>query len=48
MRSLFLMQDPVFFLSTFIDFATALLMVRLAHRLGLGSVLGYLIGGEQG
>jgi Kef-type K+ transport system membrane component KefB len=33
------------FLSAFIYLATAVLMVPLAHRLGLGSVLGYLIGG---
>jgi monovalent cation:H+ antiporter-2, CPA2 family len=39
------MQDPHFFLSAFIYLATAVLMVPIAHRLGLGSVLGYLIGG---
>ncbi|WP_395716780.1 monovalent cation:proton antiporter-2 (CPA2) family protein [Prosthecobacter sp.] len=39
------MHDPHFFLSAFIYLATAVLMVPLAHRLGLGSVLGYLIGG---
>ncbi|MBL9132077.1 MAG: cation:proton antiporter [Verrucomicrobiaceae bacterium] len=39
------MHDPNFFLSAFIYLATAVLMVPLAHRLGLGSVLGYLIGG---
>lgn len=39
------MHDPHFFLSAFIYLATAVLMVPVAHRLGLGSVLGYLIGG---
>lgn len=39
------MHDPHFFLSAFIYLATAVLMVPLAQRLGLGSVLGYLIGG---
>jgi monovalent cation:proton antiporter-2 (CPA2) family protein len=39
------MHDPHFFLSAFIYLATAVLMVPIAHRLGLGSVLGYLIGG---
>jgi len=39
------MHEPSFFLSAFIYLATAVLMVPLAHRLGLGSVLGYLIGG---
>ena len=39
------MHDPSFFLSAFIYLATAVLMVPVAHRLGLGSVLGYLIGG---
>ena len=39
------MHDAHFFLSAFIYLATAVLMVPVAHRLGLGSVLGYLIGG---
>ena len=39
------MHDPHFFLSAFIYLATAVLLVPVAHRLGLGSVLGYLIGG---
>lgn len=39
------MHDSHFFLSAFIYLATAVLMVPLAQRLGLGSVLGYLIGG---
>ncbi len=39
------MHDPAFFFSAFIYLATAVLLVPLAHRLGLGSVLGYLIGG---
>jgi monovalent cation:proton antiporter-2 (CPA2) family protein len=39
------MHDPNFFLSAFIYLAAAVLLVPLAHRLGLGSVLGYLIGG---
>lgn len=39
------MHDPHFFLSAFIYLATAVLMVPLAQRLGLGSVLGYLLGG---
>ena len=39
------MHDGSFFLSAFIYLSVAVLMVPLAHRLGLGSVLGYLIGG---
>ncbi|WP_395743677.1 monovalent cation:proton antiporter-2 (CPA2) family protein [Prosthecobacter sp.] len=39
------MHDPHFFLSAFIYLAAAVLLVPIAHRLGLGSVLGYLIGG---
>lgn len=39
------MHDTNFFLSAFLYLATAVLMVPVAHRLGLGSVLGYLIGG---
>ena len=39
------MHDANFFLSAFIYLTTAVLMVPVAHRLGLGSVLGYLIGG---
>ncbi|MFN7561779.1 MAG: cation:proton antiporter, partial [Prosthecobacter sp.] len=39
------MHDANFFLSAFIYLATAVLMVPVAHRLGLGSVLGSLIGG---
>lgn len=39
------MHDTHFFLSAFIYLATAVLMVPVAQRLGLGSVLGYLIGG---
>lgn len=39
------MHDPHFFFSAFIYLATAVLMVPIAYRLGLGSVLGYLIGG---
>lgn len=39
------MHDPHFFLSAFIYLATAVLMVPVAQRLGLGSVLGYLVGG---
>ena len=39
------MHDPDFFLSAFIYLAAAVLLVPVAHRLGLGSVLGYLIGG---
>jgi monovalent cation:proton antiporter-2 (CPA2) family protein len=39
------MHDPNFFLSAFIYLAAAVLLVPVAHRLGLGSVLGYLIGG---
>lgn len=39
------MHDSNFFLSAFLYLATAVLMVPVAHRLGLGSVLGYLIGG---
>ncbi len=39
------MHDPHFFLSAFIYLATAVLMVPVAQRLGLGSVLGYLLGG---
>ena len=40
------MHDPHFFLSAFVYLATAVLMVPIAYRLGLGSVLGYLIGGS--
>ncbi len=39
------MHDPNFFLSAFIYLAASVLLVPVAHRLGLGSVLGYLIGG---
>lgn len=39
------MHDTSFFLSAFIYLTVAVVMVPLAHRLGLGSVLGYLIGG---
>jgi monovalent cation:proton antiporter-2 (CPA2) family protein len=39
------MHDPHFFLSAFIYLGAAVLLVPVAHRLGLGSVLGYLIGG---
>jgi monovalent cation:proton antiporter-2 (CPA2) family protein len=39
------MHDLNFFLSAFIYLATAVVMVPLAKRLGLGAVLGYLIGG---
>ena len=39
------MHDQRFFISAFIYLATAVVMVPLAKRLGLGSVLGYLIGG---
>ncbi len=39
------MHDSHFFLSAFIYLAAAVLLVPVAHRLGLGSVLGYLIGG---
>jgi monovalent cation:proton antiporter-2 (CPA2) family protein len=39
------MHETNFFLSAFLYLATAVLMVPVAHRLGLGSVLGYLIGG---
>jgi monovalent cation:proton antiporter-2 (CPA2) family protein len=39
------MHDANFFLSAFIYLATAVVMVPIAQRLGLGSVLGYLIGG---
>lgn len=39
------MHDPNFFLSAFIYLAAAVLLVPVAQRLGLGSVLGYLIGG---
>lgn len=39
------MHDPHFFLSAFIYLGAAVLLVPIAHRLGLGSVLGYLIGG---
>jgi len=39
------MHDPHFFLSAFIYLAAAVLLVPVAHRFGLGSVLGYLIGG---
>ncbi|MBL9115704.1 MAG: cation:proton antiporter [Verrucomicrobiaceae bacterium] len=40
-----LMHDSGFFFSAFIYLATAVFMVPIAHKLGLGSVLGYLIGG---
>jgi monovalent cation:proton antiporter-2 (CPA2) family protein len=39
------MHDSSFFLSAFIYLATAVVLVPVAKRLGLGSVLGYLIGG---
>lgn len=39
------MHESHFFISAFIYLATAVLMVPVAQRLGLGSVLGYLIGG---
>jgi len=39
------MHDLNFFLSAFIYLGTAVLIVPLAKRLGLGAVLGYLIGG---
>jgi monovalent cation:proton antiporter-2 (CPA2) family protein len=39
------MHAPHFFLSAFIYLGAAVLLVPIAHRLGLGSVLGYLIGG---
>jgi CPA2 family monovalent cation:H+ antiporter-2 len=39
------MHDLHFFLSAFIYLATAVVIVPVAKRLGLGAVLGYLIGG---
>jgi len=39
------MHAPHFFLSAFVYLSAAVLLVPVAHRLGLGSVLGYLIGG---
>src|SRR5688572_7103743 len=39
------MHESHFFLSAFIYLATAVLMVPVAQKLGLGSVLGYLLGG---
>lgn len=39
------MHESTFFLSAFIYLAAAVLMVPVAQKLGLGSVLGYLIGG---
>ncbi len=39
------MHAPHFFISAFIYLSAAVLLVPVAHRLGLGSVLGYLIGG---
>lgn len=39
------MHAPHLFLSAFIYLSAAVLLVPVAHRLGLGSVLGYLIGG---
>lgn len=39
------MHESTFFLSAFIYLATAVLMVPVAQKLGLGSVLGYLLGG---
>lgn len=39
------MHESSFFLSAFIYLAAAVLMVPVAQRLGLGSVLGYLFGG---
>jgi monovalent cation:proton antiporter-2 (CPA2) family protein len=39
------MHDPHFFLSALIYLAAAVVLVPVAKRLGLGSVLGYLIGG---
>jgi Kef-type K+ transport system membrane component KefB len=39
------MHASHFFLSAFIYLGAAVLLVPVAHRLGLGSVLGYLIGG---
>jgi monovalent cation:proton antiporter-2 (CPA2) family protein len=39
------MHASHFFLSAFIYLGAAVLLVPIAHRLGLGSVLGYLIGG---
>ena len=41
----FFMHESHFFLSAFIYLATAVLMVPVAQKLGLGSVLGYLLGG---
>ena len=41
------MHAPHFFLSAFIYLGAAVLLVPIAHRLGLGSVLGYLIGGAM-
>lgn len=41
------MHAPDFFLSAFIYLGAAVLLVPVAHRLGLGSVLGYLIGGAM-
>ncbi len=40
------MHAPHFFLSAFVYLSAAVLLVPVAHRLGLGSVLGYLIGGS--
>lgn len=39
------MHASHFFISAFIYLGAAVLLVPIAHRLGLGSVLGYLIGG---
>jgi monovalent cation:proton antiporter-2 (CPA2) family protein len=39
------MHDTQFFLTALIYLATAVVLVPVAQRLGLGSVLGYLIGG---
>ncbi len=39
------MHDLNFFLSAFIYLGTAVLIVPLAKRLGMGAVLGYLVGG---
>ncbi len=39
------MHAPHFFISAFTYLGAAVLLVPVAHRLGLGSVLGYLIGG---
>ncbi len=41
------MHASHFFLSAFIYLGAAVLLVPIAHRLGLGSVLGYLIGGAM-